>query len=110
MRSSGCTNVGLAGSVVARMKSRIACFAGPSFHDASGVVLWAYAVVASRSPGSAGMAASPLSINRRLRPLGPEDGKVVLPFCQSPARPPENDAGDLAGAVEARQEAGRRRF
>src|SRR5271170_8164287 len=36
MRSSGGTNFGLAGSVVTRTKSRIACFAGPSFHEANG--------------------------------------------------------------------------
>ena len=36
MRSSGGTNFGLARSVVARTKSTIACFAGPSFHDGSG--------------------------------------------------------------------------
>ena len=33
MRAAGGTNFGLAGSVVARTKSRIAAFAGPSFHD-----------------------------------------------------------------------------
>src|SRR5262245_33689563 len=42
MRSSGGTNFGLALSVVARTKSTIACFAGPSFHDGKGSV-WAYA-------------------------------------------------------------------
>jgi len=35
MRSSGGTNFGLVDSVVARTKSRIACFAGPSFHAGS---------------------------------------------------------------------------
>ena len=33
MRSGGGTKLGFAWSVVARTKSRIACFAGPSFHD-----------------------------------------------------------------------------
>ena len=42
MRSSGGTNVGLAWSVVAATNARIACFAGPSFHEASGSV-WARA-------------------------------------------------------------------
>src|SRR5262249_54473639 len=35
MRSSGGTKFGFARSVVDRTKSRIACFAGPSFHEAS---------------------------------------------------------------------------
>ena len=35
MRSSGGTNFGLAGSVVARTKSKIACFAAPSFQEGS---------------------------------------------------------------------------
>ena len=42
----------LDGSVVTRTKSRIACFVGPSFHDASGVAVWACAPVASRSAGA----------------------------------------------------------
>jgi hypothetical protein len=37
MRSSGGTNFGLASSVVARTKSRIACLALPSFDDAKGI-------------------------------------------------------------------------
>ena len=36
MRSSGHTNFGLLLSVVVLTKSRIACFAGPSFHDGNG--------------------------------------------------------------------------
>src|SRR5271165_4189378 len=36
MRSSGGTNFGLLLSVVVLTKSRIACFAGPSFHDGNG--------------------------------------------------------------------------
>ena len=36
MRSSGGTNFGLALSVVVFTKSRIACFAGPSFHEGKG--------------------------------------------------------------------------
>ena len=36
MRSSGGTNFGLFLSVVVLTKSRIACFAGPSFQDGSG--------------------------------------------------------------------------
>src|SRR6476620_5693424 len=36
MRGSGGTNFARAGYGVTRTKSRIACFAGPSFHDASG--------------------------------------------------------------------------
>ena len=36
IRSSGGTNLGLALSVVVLTKSRIACFAGPSFHEGNG--------------------------------------------------------------------------
>src|SRR5664279_3287558 len=36
MRSSGGTNFGLALSVVVLTKSRMACFAGPSFHEGNG--------------------------------------------------------------------------
>src|SRR5208283_2254673 len=36
MRSSVATNFGLLLSVVVLTKSRIACFAGPSFHDGKG--------------------------------------------------------------------------
>src|SRR5580704_12626650 len=36
MRSSGATNFGLFLSVVVLTKSRIACFAGPSFHEGKG--------------------------------------------------------------------------
>ena len=56
------------GSVVTRTKSRIACFAGPSFHEASGAPVWASAAVASRSPGSAGIAPRAPSTRRRLSP------------------------------------------
>ncbi len=51
MRSSGGTKLLLDGSVVARMKSRIACFAGPSFQEASGIADWASAGVAREKPG-----------------------------------------------------------
>ena len=64
MRSSGGTKLGLARSVVACTKSRIACFAGPSFHEASGVVC-ACAAVVPNSVGSAGSAASTPSMKRR---------------------------------------------
>src|SRR5574341_2295500 len=40
MRASGGTNFGLACSVAAFTKARIACLAAPSFHDGSGS-LWA---------------------------------------------------------------------
>ena len=49
MRSSGGTNFGLARSVVALTKSRIACFAGPSFHDPNAL---SWVVCASAIPVS----------------------------------------------------------
>src|SRR5712672_316190 len=49
MRSSGGTNLGLAWSVVALTKSRIACLAGPSFHDGSAALT--AAVCAEADPG-----------------------------------------------------------
>ncbi len=79
MRSSGGTKSLLDASVVARMKSRIACFAGPSFHEASGAADWASAgVQAARSPGSAGKPASAPSTKRRLRPLELEVDTIDL--------------------------------
>src|SRR5208283_2845976 len=90
MRSSGGTKSLLAGSVVTRTKSRIARFAGPSFHEASGVVLWASAAVASRSPGRAGIAASAPSTRRRLRPseLVVDMMTLLLNYCPSLAEDP----------------------
>ena len=44
-RASGGTNFGLALSVVAFTKSRIACLAGPSFQEGSGSWAWARAGV-----------------------------------------------------------------
>ncbi len=65
MRSSGGTKFGLARSVVVFTKSKIACFAGPSFQDASGSFC-ANAGAAENSVGNAGIAASTPSMKRRL--------------------------------------------
>src|SRR6185312_7371114 len=66
MRSSGGTNFGLARSVVVLTKSRIACFAGPSFHDPNArscaACVWAIAV--NGMPDRAGSNAI-LEINTR---------------------------------------------
>jgi hypothetical protein len=65
MRSSGGTNFGLERSVVARTKSTIACFAGPSFHEASVFAAsCAHAVVAPSH--SAGKTTTVASSVRRL--------------------------------------------
>src|SRR5215468_1312621 len=62
MRSSAETKLGLDRSVVPRTKSKIACFAGPSFHDGSkpppGVAVCAKAETGSRGPDKAGSSAS----------------------------------------------------
>jgi hypothetical protein len=69
MRSSGATKFLLDWSVVARTKSRIACFAGPSFHEGrTPAGACAFAVVATSSPGSDGSAATVDSSPRRLIP------------------------------------------
>src|SRR5262245_40674717 len=50
MRASGGTNCELAGSVVACTNARIACFAGPSFHEGSAsVCAWACAPRTSKA-------------------------------------------------------------
>jgi len=84
MRSSGGTKSLLDGSVAARTKSRIACFAGPSFHRSSALV-WVSAAVASRSPGGADIAASAPSTRRRLGPSGPTVNTTIhlLNHCPS---------------------------
>src|ERR1044072_9092458 len=68
MRSSGFTNLALAWSVVARTKSTIACFAAPSFHDASGApdVACASADVERSALDNAGSRAIPAMAVRRL--------------------------------------------
>src|SRR5690242_18221795 len=48
MRSSGGTNLGLDGSVVACTNLRIACLAGPSFQDGKGSVCAATGIAASK--------------------------------------------------------------
>jgi len=69
MRSSGGTNFGLARSVVARTKSRIACFAGPSFHEPSALAgACACAAEGRRIWGNAGATVNAASSTRRLMP------------------------------------------
>jgi hypothetical protein len=73
IRSSGGTNWALARSVVVRTKSRIACFAGPSFHDASAAapdVVCAWASVENSVPDRAG---SKARLETRARRSMPED-------------------------------------
>src|SRR5258708_33025675 len=80
MRSSGGTKLGLACSVVARTKSRMACFAAPSFHDGNGPpdgAACACAAAGRSSCGNAGPAANPASRTRRLMT---NDGTRVLTF------------------------------
>src|SRR5277367_6440569 len=72
MRSSGGTNVGLARSVVSRMKSRIVCFAGPSFHDGSAVLdvgVSADAETAKKGADKAGRSAKVEITARRSTPV-----------------------------------------
>src|ERR1700742_5386281 len=68
MRSSGGTNFELPCSVVARTKSSIACFAGPSFHDWSerSCVGWVCAVDGRGRLDKAGSSARPEISTRRL--------------------------------------------
>src|SRR5882757_1003077 len=68
MRSSDGTNLALARSVMSRTKSRIACFAGPSFQDGSaavGVVPCADTWVGKNGADKAGSNASVESNARR---------------------------------------------
>jgi hypothetical protein len=72
MRSSSATNALLDCSVVARTKSKIACFAGPSFHEASGLAaVWVCAAancptVTAVAAAAATVVVAPSSIERRL--------------------------------------------
>src|SRR5271154_342983 len=72
MRSSGGTNFGFARSVVSRTKLRIACFAGPSFHDGSAVLdvgVSADAETAKKETDKAGRSAKVEIIVRRGTPV-----------------------------------------
>src|SRR4051794_6113528 len=68
MRCSAGRNFELAWSVVDRTKSRIACLAGPSFHEPNGppCSVWVCAVAENGRPDNAGSNARPESITRRL--------------------------------------------
>src|SRR5215469_9374205 len=82
MRSSGGTNFGLERSVVARTKSTIACFAGPSFHEASVFAASCARAVLVRPAGSAGKTARVASNVRRLIPQEETiDFMVVFLLC-----------------------------
>src|SRR5262245_46011431 len=72
MRSSGGTNLGLPCAVVARTKSRIACFAALSFHDASAAsgAVCAWARVEISVPDNAGSRAKLETKVRRSMPEG----------------------------------------
>jgi hypothetical protein len=60
--------------VVARTKSEIACFAGPSFHDGSNPPgVWAGAEMGSSGPDNAG---SNASVESRARRLIPDEGTI----------------------------------
>src|SRR5262245_46757110 len=74
MRCSGGTNFGLVWSVVTRTKSRIACFAGPSFHDARGDPpdVCAWASVGGHEADRTGSAARPETSVRRSIPDLPD--------------------------------------
>src|SRR5271154_2820540 len=89
MRSSGGTKSLLDWSVVACTKSRIACFAGPSFHEGSGSAgncpcgggptgNCACAAVVRRSPDSTGSVASVESKKRRLMPEKADTDLMLL--------------------------------
>src|ERR1700677_1952599 len=65
------------------MKSRMACFAGPSFHEARGTTPSAAALeAAARKAGRAGRAASAPSTKRRLRRSEGRGGMIGLRFNQ----------------------------
>src|SRR5271155_1892006 len=82
MRSSGTTKFFLDWSVVVRVKSRTACFAGPSFHEASGLTgVWACPRVL-RIEAAAAVAAVPTSIDRRLIP--PVCGDLMFATFRAP--------------------------
>src|SRR5262245_15756166 len=70
IRSSGGTNLGLPCSVVTRTKSRIACFAGPSFHDARDALdaVCAWATAGRNVPDRAGSRAKLVTKVRRSIP------------------------------------------
>src|SRR3954447_18680185 len=75
MRSSGRTWLGLDGSVVERTKSRIACFARPSFQDGSrpsDVTVCAEAETGRSSPDIADSSTG--AVASRPRRLIPEEG------------------------------------
>jgi len=58
----------LPSSVVARTKSNIACFAGPSFHELNETPVWFCAIAEKGRPDRAGSIARPESSTRRLMP------------------------------------------
>src|SRR5262245_50062049 len=80
MRSSGDTKFGLVGSVVHRTKSRIACLAGPSFHEGNAPIemVWADA---DTNKGGADRAGSNTSFESKLRRSIPDRIMVFFMFC-----------------------------
>src|SRR3978361_1925585 len=66
MRSSGATKALLDGSVAARTKSRIACFADPSFHEASELTgVWAFVSAEPSAAAVATIAVAEINSDRR---------------------------------------------
>src|ERR1700744_542794 len=80
MRSSAGTNFELPGSVVARTKSTIACFAGPSFQEASDAlnVVWAWTGEESSAVDRAGSKTSFEITARRSNPGGKSSDVIAL--------------------------------
>ncbi|MFY9952861.1 hypothetical protein [Bradyrhizobium sp.] len=80
MRSAGGTNFGFAGVVVSRTKSRIACFAVPSFHDGSApldVVVYAEAEMDKKGADNVGRNAK---VEMRARRSMLADGSIGFIF------------------------------
>src|SRR5215468_3635764 len=92
MRSSGGTNFELVRLVVDRTKSKIACFAGPSFHEASWPDDGCAHAEPARSHAGIGSAARPESRPRRLMVIG---SGLMLPSFQREA------GGDFTAAVSS---------
>src|ERR1019366_3318141 len=98
IRSAGGTNFGLAWSVVARTKSRIACFAGPSFQD--GRTLDGACPIATTGTNAAAAASSTGKAEIKVRRRSFRAGTTG--FMQLPRGVDLEDKGDLGSELPGR--------
>src|SRR5271170_3604638 len=95
MRSSGGTNFWPDASVVVRTKSRIACFAGPSFHDGSAAVDVAVCADAETDKNRAHIAGRSAKVEMRARRPMSVDGSIgfIVSISRALINAPINIAG-----------------